>query len=269
MRKIFESEEYQKILNDIQTALDNFKNEYGTTGYSINRRIDQASIIFFFDKSLTEQITWAIQKAPNSIDKYSDIIKKSLYKSRGGEYWISLKFDVIDDTNLLEITSPFPMMVKDRVVKSEKVIESVLDILKPAFSWISATGKLYKFSSLDEETIMEYFSDMFDDSEDYSVHVKETMGINLYEIAVSTKTIHKGDEGGFIFIDEDVMGLFRDLPNVIRHIQSEYPVNISINTSRPNRERHPDKSETFYKSQAFILRVVLMPVMHFLSRNYF
>ena len=168
----------------------------------------------------------------------------------------SLKFDVIDDTNLLEITSPFPMMIKDRVVKSEKVIESVLDILKPAFSWISATGKLYKFSSLDEETIMEYFSDMFDDSEDYSVHVKETMGINLYEIAVSTKTIHKGDEGGFIFIDEDVMGLFRDLPNVIRHIQSEYPVNISINTSRPNRDRHPDKSETFYKSQAFILRVV-------------
>ena len=253
MRRIFESKEYLS-LSKIETMLTTFSNEYGSTGCTINARLNKSSLIFFFDKKYTEAIRWSIKNLPERILPNSKTISEFFtdqYVSRDGEYYIMMSFEIIEGTNLIELNTPID---GEKIVKIDNLTNSIPNYLSEVYKWIDLSIELYKFSTLDVETLSEIFSDMFDDAEDYSIYTKEAKGLHLYELVISTSTIN--EEGGFITIDKEVQLMFRDLPNVISHLQSEYPVRVSINTSKPSKERHPDKSDTFYKSQAFILRIV-------------
>lgn len=256
-----------KILTD--TIDKSNKSEFGSIEYIISKY--NKYITFNFNKDITEDIEWGIENITDDfLNTRSNISGGFVGKIVGlntnnlhfkdkltGDYYLPIEFSVLNGkspivilhtSSVIDEDSDITIVLKDGVDISKIIFEE----LDPVFAWIKLCKKLHEFNRLDEDTLKDVFSDAFDDAEDYSIVSTGTIPTKYYEIAISTKTKR---DGGYVDIDDDVMKLLMDIANVREHL-SEYSVDVSFNTTRPNADRFPDKNDTFYKSQAIIIRIV-------------
>ena len=239
------------------------KCEFGTIGYHI---YDTNSITFSFDPEYHDVIEWGEKNITNDFvvnrTNISPLKSKIVVSKdrRSGErhYILPIEFSMLKGGKrpilILHMSEVFRGHGDETIVLREgvKISEAICENLESVFAWLKLCKKLHDFDKLDEETLRDLFSDAFDDAEDYAIAVVSAPPIKSYEIAISTKTKR---EGGYIDIDDDVMRLLNDIANIKSHL-SEYDVKVAFNTTRPNKDKFPDKNSTFYQSQAIIIRII-------------
>lgn len=236
--------------------------EFGYFGHSIHSKGN--FILFWFQKDISEIVEWGVENVTDGfLQNHSNIDAGFVSKIEGGHrslhestFYLPIEFSILKGKNpilILHLSSIIKGEIDKTIKITDYVDKDIFDALSPVFAWVKLCQKIYDLNRLDMDVINDLFSDAFDDAEDYAIAtISKLNPIKAYEIAITTKTIK---EGGFIDIDSDVSNLLKDITNIAGHLE-EYNVTVSFNTSHPNRDRFPDKNETFYKSAALIIRIL-------------
>lgn len=267
-KRIVESSfEYMSKSNNNDDAIEHLMNlidkdnkcEFGTIGYAIH---SSNSITLSFSPEYTDIIEWGEANITSDFianrTNIDPLKRKMILNKKDGCYILPIEFSMLKGGKnpilILHMSEVFRGHGDETIVLREgvKISEAICSELQPAFAWLKLCKKLHDFDKLDEDTLKDLFSDAFDDAEDYAIAVVSAPPLKSYEIAISTKTKR---EGGYIDIDEDVMRLLTDIANIKSHL-SEYDVKVAFNTTRPSKDKFPDKNATFYQSQAIIIRIL-------------
>lgn len=258
MNRIVESLSNDEI-KAIEGSISGKSNEFGDLGfvskhgeYFIVFRFKDTDIIDWGVKNITDKFLSDFANVPNGfVSKIKETVNVK-------SFVLPIELSLLKGKNVISIihgSSVIKGSGDKTVVMSPKndISKPVFELLGPVFAWVKLCKKLYDFNRLDIDIINDLFSEAFDDAEDYAINIINVGGLNRgYEIAISTRTRR---EGGYIDIDDEILNLLKDIPNIIAHLE-EYDINIAFNTTRPSRDRFKGKNETFYQAQAIVIRIL-------------
>lgn len=255
-------------LAELIEKTDGEENEFGRIGHARNTASGTSYILFHFTKEFKDIVKWGTENIGDSwmsdntsLDAgFISKIQKRINKSNPSEdqLFLPIEFSILKGKNpilILHLSSIITGEVDKTISMSPTtdVVKSIFTALEPVFAWAKLCKKVVEFNKLDEDIINDLFSEAFDDAEDYEIAlITRLKPFKCYEIAITTKTIK---DGGFIDMDNEVLSLMKDIPNIVGHLE-EYNVSVSFNTTKPNKDVFPGKNDTFYKSQAIIIRIL-------------